>query len=168
MINRKLLVITAATVLGMSSAWAQEPATPAKPEIDHSQMDHGATPKSSSDMGHDMGGMDHGSMQGGTAPPDARDPHAYSGGYTLPPDRPLRMADEHNFGSLMIDRLERVRTRDNSSTVYDLQAWYGRTYDRVVLKAEGDVDGGEYEDTHALALGARDLGLLGHATGCTP
>lgn len=154
MINSKLVFITAVAVFGMSGAWAQEPAAPAMPEMDHSQMDHGSKPESesASDIDHDMGGMDHGSMQGGSPPPDARDPHAYSGGYTLPPDRPLRMADEHNFGSLMIDRLERVRTRDNSSTVYDLQAWYGRTYDRVVLKAEGDVDDGKLQDAHTQML----------------
>ncbi|MCL5061253.1 MAG: hypothetical protein M1449_12805, partial [Candidatus Thermoplasmatota archaeon] len=60
--------------------------------------------------------MDHGemNMQGGSPPPDARDPHAYSGGYTLesgpyalPGPRQLRLADEHNFGALLVDRLER-------------------------------------------------------------
>ncbi|MCR4346218.1 MAG: copper resistance protein B [Sulfuricaulis sp.] len=174
MMNSKYIFIAAATVFWMSSAWAQEPATPAMPEMDHSQMDHsdvqgrtsvaedrmsgatkmghGPVSESTPQVDHDMGSMDHGSMQGGSPPPDARDPHAYSGGYTLPPDRPLRMADEHNFGSLMIDRLERVRTRDNSSTVYDLQAWYGRTYDRVVLKAEGDVDDGKLQDAHTQML----------------
>lgn len=152
MLIRKLFFFAAVVVFGISAVWAQETTTPATTEMDHSKMDHGPTPESTPQMDHDMGGMDHGSMQGGTAPPDARDPHAYSGGYTLPPERPLRMADEHNFGSLMIDRLERVRTRDNSSTVYDLQAWYGRTYDRVVLKSEGDVDGGEYEDIHTQLL----------------
>ena len=157
MMNNKYIYIAVATVFWMSGAWAQEPAAPTMPEMDHSQMDHGKmghgpVSESTPQADHDMGGMDHGSMQGGSPPPDARDPHAYSGGYTLPPDRPLRMADEHNFGSLMIDRFERVRTRDNSSTIYDLQAWYGRTYDRVVLKAEGDVDGGEYEDTHTQLL----------------
>ncbi|MDH3369837.1 MAG: copper resistance protein B [Gammaproteobacteria bacterium] len=144
---------TALLALTLSPALAQEPA---KPEVDHSQMDHSKMghpmPAATPDQGQDMSGMDHGSMQGGAAPPDARDPHAYSGGHTLPPERPLRMADEHSFGSFLMDRLERVRTRDNSSTVYDLQARYGRTYDRIVLKAEGDVDGGEYEDTHTQLL----------------
>jgi len=155
---KHLFICTAAMgLLGMSGAWAQETAPPAMPEMDHSQMDHskmghGTVTESAPDAGHDMGGMDHGSMQGGSAPPDARDPHAYSGGYTLDPARPLRMADEHNFGSLLMDRLERVRTRDNSSTVYDLQAWFGRTYDRVVLKAEGDVDDGKLQDAHTQLL----------------
>ncbi|MCW8874121.1 MAG: copper resistance protein B, partial [Gammaproteobacteria bacterium] len=89
--------------------------------------------------------MEMESMQGGSAPPDARDPHAYSGGYTIRPDR-LRLADEHSFGSLLMDRFEAVRSDGNTSTAYDLQAWYGRTYDRVVLEAEGDYDDGRFEE----------------------
>jgi len=143
--------------------------------MDHDAMDHGATNQDTmnsssmpgmnhgamSDMDHgnaatmsgqDMSGMhDMSGMQGGSAPADARDPHAYSGGYTLdsgpydlPGPRQLRLADEHNFASLLVDRLEAVRTSDNTSAAYDLQAWYGRDYDRVVLKAEGDYDNGEF------------------------
>ena len=50
--------------------------------------------------------MDHGEMQtqGGSAPANARDPHAYSDGYTLtegpyaqPGPRQLKLADEHAF-----------------------------------------------------------------------
>jgi copper resistance protein B len=66
------------------------------------------------------------------------------------------MGDVHNFYGLLVDRLERVRTRDNASTEYDLQAWYGRDYDRVVLKAEGERDGGRLQE-------ARTELLWGHA-----
>ncbi len=57
----------------------------------------------------DMADMDHGDMkmQGGSAPADARDPNAYSDGYTLdtgkyalPGPERLRLADEHSFGVL--------------------------------------------------------------------
>lgn len=89
--------------------------------------------------------MDMGSMQGGSPPPDARDPHAYSGGYSFGPDR-LRLADDHRFGSLLMDRFEAVRREGNTSAAYDLQAWYGRTYDRAVLKAEGEYDDGRFEE----------------------
>lgn len=95
-------------------------------------------------------------MQGGSAPPDARDPHAYSGGQDFGTLPRLRLGDEHNFGSLLVDRLEFARTRDNESKAYDLQAWFGRDYDRVVLKAEGDVDGGKLQE-------ARTELLWGHA-----
>ncbi|MHB1231078.1 MAG: copper resistance protein B [Burkholderiales bacterium] len=108
-----------------------------------------------STMNHGDGGMDMAPMQGGSAPPGARDPQAYSGGYDFGPIPRPRMGDEDKFGSLLIDRLESVRTRGNSSTAYDLQARFGRDYDRAVLKAEGDVAGGK--------LHARTELLWGHA-----
>lgn len=109
--------------------------------------------------------MDHGSMnmQGGPAPADARDPHAYSNGltlesgpYALPGPRQLRLSDEHRFGAVLVDRLERVHTKDGNATAYDAQAWFGGTYDRLVLKAEGDVAKGKLEE-------ARTEVLWGHA-----
>jgi copper resistance protein B len=163
MMNKQMYAIAlAAMAIGLSPVWAQEPAAQktgemeAMPGMDHSQMDHGAMSGSAPDAGHDMGGMDHGSMQGGSAPPDARDPHAYSGGQDFGPIPPPRMGDTHLFHGLMVDRLERVRTRDNSSTEYELQGWYGRDYDRGVLKAEGEVDGGRLQE-------ARTELLWGHA-----
>lgn len=94
--------------------------------------------------------------QGGSPPPDARDPHAYSGGYDFGPIPRPRLADEHSFGSLLIDRFESVQTSDNSSAAYDLQGWFGRDYDRAVLKAEGEVDDGKVQE-------ARTELLWGHA-----
>ncbi|MAD65542.1 MAG: copper resistance protein CopB [Porticoccus sp.] len=107
--------------------------------------------------------MDHDEMQmqGGSAPADARDPHAYSDGYTLtegpyaqPGPRQLKLADEHAFWSILGDRLE--YQEDSDSTVYDVQAWYGTTYDRFVIKAEGDIADGTLEES------STDL-LWGHA-----
>lgn len=152
----------------------------AMPAMDHSKMDHGRmthgalpdTAAAQPDMNHDMSGsdeemqgMEHGDMhmQGGSAPPDARDPHAYSDGYTLesgpyarPGPRALRMADEHNFGALLVDRLERGYANHGHSTTYDAQAWFGRDYDRLVVKAEGDVASGKLQE-------ARTELLWGHA-----
>ncbi len=165
MMNKQMYAIAlAAMAIGLSPVWAQAPAQKvgemeSMPGMDHSQMDHGSPSGSAQDTGHDMNrgsGMDHGSMQGGSAPPDARDPHAYSGGYDFGPIPRPRMGDEHHFHSLLVDRLERARTRDNASTEYDLQAWYGRDYDRAVLKAEGEIDGGKFQE-------ARTELLWGHA-----
>lgn len=98
--------------------------------------------------------MDHGDMQmqGGSEPADARDPHAYSDGYTLtegpyaqPGPRQLKLADEHAFWSVLGDRLE--YQEDSDSTVYDIQAWYGTTYNRFVIKAEGDIADGTLEES---------------------
>ncbi len=107
---------------------------------------------------------DHEARQGGFALPDARDPHAYSGGYArgsgvyaLPEGGPLVLADEHLFGAFLADRFERVHIDDDhTATVYDLQAWYGRIYDRLVLKADGEYNDGEFEE-------ARTELLWGHA-----
>ncbi len=118
-------------------------------------MDHGMQHDDAAMEQHDMSSMDSMSMPGRAAPTDARDPHAYSGGYDFGP-YPLRLADQHNFGALLIDRLESVRTDDNTSTTIDLQAWYGRDYDRIVLKAEGAIDNDALD-------GARSEILWGHA-----
>lgn len=107
--------------------------------------------------------MDHGEMkaQGGSAPADARDPHAYSDGNTLtegpyaqPGPRQLKLADEHSFWAVLGDRFE--YQEDSETTVYDLQAWYGTTYDRLVIKAEGDIAEDSLEES------STDL-LWGHA-----
>lgn len=107
-------------------------------------------------MSHEMG-----QMQGGSAPDNARDPHAYSDGYTLTEGpyaqsgpRQLKLADEHAFWAVLGDRLEYYE--DSDSGVFDLQAWYGTTYDRFVVKAEGDFDDERLEESQT------DL-LWGHA-----
>jgi len=170
--------------MGHGSMNAEGGAAPA--EKDSMQgMDHGSMmPASPSAQPESMSGTTHGTMggspcggdagmpgmdrtdtnaQGGPAPAGARDPHAYSGGYTLdkgpyalPGSRQLRLADEHNFGSVLVDRLERVYRRDSNATAYDAQAWFGRDYDRLVIKAEGDVAKGTLQD-------ARTELLWGHA-----
>jgi copper resistance protein B len=101
--------------------------------------------------------MDMGSMQGGSPPPDARDPHAYSEGvgFTRGGGRP-RFADEQSFRSIMIDNLEVSRVEGETVLPYDIEAWFGRTYDRAVLKAEGELEGGDLAD-------ARTELLWGHA-----
>jgi copper resistance protein B len=132
-------IAAAVLLIGLAPAYAEETTTP---EMDHSQMGHGP--------------MDHGSMQGGSAPPDARDPHAYSDGLVFGPDRQLKMADEQSFHSILIDRLESARARDRTTGQYDLQAWFGRDYDRLVFKAEGEFDDGRSEE-------ARTELLWGHA-----
>lgn len=122
-------------------------------------MHHASDVKSGGDAS--MSGMDHGSMQpqANSAPADARDPHAYSdgttldtGAYALAGSRQLKLADEHNFASLLVNRLERAHGSDSNSTVYDAQAWFGRDYDRLVLKAEGDVAKGKLQDTRTELL----------------
>ena len=116
-----------------------------------------STDKTAMAANRDMvsGTMAMGSMQGGEPGSDSRDPHAFADGFDFGPYQ-LTLADTQNFGSLLVDNLEAVRSDGNSSTAYDLQAWYGRSYDRLVLKAEGGIDGDQLED-------ARTELLWGHA-----
>lgn len=108
--------------------------------------------------------MDHGDrqMQGGEVPTETRDPHAYSRGYTLtegpyaqPGPRQLKLADEHRFMALLIDRLEYDTNSDD--TVFDLQGWYGTTYNRAVIKTEGDMADGRLEESQTELLWSHAL-----------
>lgn len=99
--------------------------------------------------------------QGGSAPRDARDPHAYSAGttltegpYALEGNERLTLADEHPFYALLGDRLE--YNEQANAGVFDLQAWYGTTFDRLVIKTEGDFSEGSIEENQT------DI-LWGHA-----
>ena len=78
-----------------------------------------------------------------------RDPHAHSNGFTLtsgpysmPASRQLVLADEHHFGSVIVDRLE--YQPDNEFSEYELNAWYGTTWNRLLLSSEGEVEDGEF------------------------
>jgi len=117
------------------------------PAADHSQHDSGSMDHSQ----HGVGAMDHGSMQGGTAPPDARDPNAYAEGLRFDKDR-LHVMDEHAFAGFLADRLEATHNRDHTGLAYDFRASYGRAYDRLVLKAEGDADDGRLEEARTELL----------------
>jgi copper resistance protein B len=150
--------------------------------MDHSQMNHDAMPDTGpadeSDAAHDSGhnmnhsdgtseqigamnSMNHAdhsmSMQGGLAPSDARDPHAYAEGYDFGPISKPKMGDEENIGSLLVDRLESVSTRNNISMTYDWQAWYGQTYDRALIRAEGEIEDGTFKDARNELLWAHAI-----------
>ena len=113
--------------------------------------------------------MDHTEMvmQGGSAPADARDPNAYSGGYTLdsgpsllPGPRLLKLGDEHSFSALVVNRLERgfgSSTATPTHTAYDIQGWLGQDYNRVVWKAEGEASQGKLEDSRTEVLWSRAI-----------
>ena len=106
----------------------------------------------------DMGGMSMDGIQGGSASANARDSHAYSGGFDFGPIPRPRMADEEIMAGVMINRLERVQTQENTYfSAYDLQGRIGKDYDKLVLKAEGEIDEGKVHE-------ARTELLWSHAT----
>lgn len=131
------------------------------PAKDGTHAGHGGTPAPAKNAPAAAPAMNHGEMkmQGGPAPADARDPHAYSGGFTLGSGpyalsggRGLRLGDEKIFATLLVDNLEAVRTDGHSSGAYDLTARIGRDYDRLVLKAEGEVSSGKIQEARTEAL----------------
>ena len=97
--------------------------------------------------------MDHSQMaQAKMAQPEMRDPHAYSDGYTLEEGpyalggpRQLKLADEHKFWAIQGNRVE--YDADSENGVFEIQGWYGSTYDRLVIKFEGDVASGRLEES---------------------
>ncbi|WP_243454212.1 copper resistance protein B [Oceanisphaera pacifica] len=151
-------ILLALTVLPVGAALAQG-----------AHAGHGSAPENSQvkDMDHSqMQGMDHGSMQmqGGSAPADAREPHDYSGGFTLedgpyalPGSRQLRLADEHTFYGVLVDRLERVDNDKSYTLAFDARAWIGRDYNRAVLKAEGDIAQGKLAEASTELLWSHAL-----------
>lgn len=81
-------------------------------------------------------------------PDDARDPHAYSEGYTLTEatyarqgPHQFRRPNEHRFQAVLGDRVE--YDVDSKMAIYDLQGWYGTTYNRLVIKLEGEISDGD-------------------------
>ncbi|WP_167752890.1 copper resistance protein B [Pusillimonas caeni] len=154
---------------GMDHGTMNMKSTPAtKPAEAMPGMNHGQANTAPAATAHDMGAMntsggemDHGDMQmqGGSAPPDARDPDAYSDGYVrnagkyaLPPSEALVMSDMHNFGSVRFDRFEYVRARGEEWAAYEGEAWYGSTYNRAVIKAEGEVASGKLQESKTQLL----------------
>jgi copper resistance protein B len=111
-------------------------------------MDHhimpDATPHAGHAMSHDGESIKH--KQADLVLPNVRDPHAYSDGYDFGPIPKPKMGDEEKQGSLWVDRLESVMTRDSTAMTYDWQAWYGQTYDRALVRAEGEIEGGKFKD----------------------
>ena len=107
----------------------------------------------------DQSDAEHPGMQmpAGSTTTAGRDPHAYADGYTLsagpyaqPQPRQLKLADEHAFWAVLGDRLEYQANSD--SAVFDLQGWYGTTFDRLVVKAEGDITKGQLEQSETSFL----------------
>lgn len=137
-------IFTAALLLiGATSAWPQGPMQ----GMEHSGMDHGRPAAAT---------MSQPDTPKQPAPdPDVRDPHAYSDGYDFGAIPRPRMGDEHSRGALLVERLERGFADEGNSTAYDLQAWYGRDYDRAVLKAEGERAGGALQDARTELLWGR-------------
>jgi copper resistance protein B len=148
--------------------------------MDHSQ--HSATPAASEDMTMDhskhqaveptkqMEAMDH--SQHGTHRADddsgLRDPYQYADGYDFGPYGHMHMADSMNFSAVTVDHLEAMNTDKDVAYGYGLKGWWGRDFNRLTIKSDGEGSAGEFDELslelawgHAIAaywntqLGAR-------------
>lgn len=99
-----------------------------------------------------MQGMDMSSMQGGNPPPDARSPD-YSDGYRYTDMPGMVMSDHASEGMLMIDQLEYAYdNHGDNSTFLDGQFWYGKDFNKLWIKFEGEQARGKLADLRTEAL----------------
>ena len=118
-----------------------------KVDDDMAGMDHGAM------ADHDMATMDHNSMkmQGGAAPPEARDPD-YSDGVEPAHMHDLHKHGELRLGSVIVDQLEMYSGDGSHVQSIDMQAWYGGDIDKLWFKAESERSDGRLGATRVEAL----------------
>ncbi len=82
--------------------------------------------------------MQKSSMQGGSAPADARNPNAYSDGYEYRGMAGWEETDEIIFSKVIFDQLEYRNNDDNNTLRWDMQGWIGTDYRKFWVKFEGE------------------------------
>lgn len=158
--------ITGSTVCLMGAALLISAPLLAQPAVDHSQ--HGAPAVDHSQHTAPAAADAEGQSRAGPLPQGGRDPHAYSGGYQRGVGLyalehghdQLHVVDSHRFGAVIIDQLESVNGDEGDegeAIVYDLQAWISQGYQRITLKAEGDVKHSALEDSRTELLWSKAL-----------
>lgn len=87
------------------------------------------------------------SMQGGSPPPDARNPDD-SAGMAHGPTHGLGMAmeDDAPQGMWLIDQLEAFQGRHGNGQQWEMEGWYGNDDDKLWLRSEGERSGGTLEE----------------------
>ena len=86
-----------------------------------------------------------------------RNPNAYTDGMDFSDLSKPIMGDSHYLGSVIVDRLEGVSAREDFSMTYDWQAWYGQDYNKLLIRAEGEIDQGTFKNNRNEALWAHAL-----------
>lgn len=136
-------------LLGSAPVFAQE-----LPTVENSH-EHGAANdhavKTDPQPAERADSMGMGSMQGGSAPSDARDPDAYSDGYEHTPG--MGHPDQLAFGLLVADELEFLSGNEGQGSNWHLQGTYGGDIDKLWLRTQGlAVDGATDPTTGVEAL----------------
>ncbi|MEO8803009.1 MAG: copper resistance protein B [Rudaea sp.] len=145
-------VLAQSADLDSSSTPASLPAKPAANHKHHADTSKPAQEQKVHPIAQDaMPAMDMGSMQGGSAPPGARDPD-YSDGIAFTRNHAAHMHGDARLGMLLIDRLEYFNGSDGNGTSFEAQAWYGGDIDKLWLKLEGDYSDSRLDDLRSEAL----------------
>lgn len=136
---------------GMNHSAVPGMSEPAK-GADHAPA-HGAdhtTPQSAADS---MSGMPMGPMQGGSPPPNARNPDYSNGvGYGPASGLDLAMHDNAPLAMLLIDQLEAFHGRDANGQSWEAQGWYGNDSNKLWIRTEGERSHNQLEDADVEAF----------------
>ncbi len=128
----------------------EKPATDAHQDHKRTEPSTLETPKSGKqDSG--MEAMDMSGMQGGKAPKNARDPHAYSNGLQMQHEKGTGMGDKL-FGSVLLDKFEYFNGQNSKGLKFDGEAWFGGDQNKLWPKAEGEREDNETGTTRLEAL----------------
>lgn len=92
-------------------------------------------------------GADMPPMQGGKAPPDARDPDAHSDGYQYRDMAGWESTDRIVFGKVLLDELEFLSGNEGEGFNWTAQAQYGDDADKLWLRTQGQTIPGELDPT---------------------
>lgn len=131
---------------------SQMPAEPAAAvEGGHAGHDAPAPAGPAEHAGHtaapQSGGMAMGAMQGGSAPSDARDPDAYSDGYTTSGMPGMEQTDRLVFGKVLLDEFEFLSGNEGEGFAWSGQANYGNDANKLWLRTQGLKVPGEWDAT---------------------
>ncbi|MFA5985117.1 MAG: copper resistance protein B [Methylococcaceae bacterium] len=88
----------------------------------------------------------HATDEHSVLPNNTRDPHAYSDGYDFGSLGKPEMDHQTYLASVIVDRLEGFTARDKISLTYDWQAWYGSSYDKALIRSEGEIETGRFSN----------------------
>jgi copper resistance protein B len=91
-------------------------------------------------------------MQGGSPPPNARDPHAYSDGLELGPMPGMDMADDEAYYRILTEELEYFNSNEGNGIQIDGQAWIGGDFNKLWLEFEGGRENGNTSATRTEIL----------------
>ena len=99
-------------------------------EMSNGTMQEGMEMRDTDKQSMDMDQMVD-SMQGGSPPPDARDPDAYADGLVNGPMPGMRMADDEPYGMVLLEKFEYYNGNEGNGLLMDGQAWYGGDYNKL-------------------------------------